>query len=122
MLGLQQYCESRNVLKCCQNAPCASSSHRVVITDMYDYSVHSLVTASHEALKCVKITDSRVIWSPTLSSLKTDSRRVLQNWRNNGCPTSGVLLDNKQSTKRFYKNALKELKRSCITMLVDAYA
>ena len=53
---LQQYCESSNVLKCCQNTPCASSSHRVAITDMYDYLVHSLATANHKALKCVKIT------------------------------------------------------------------
>ena len=110
---LRQYCESRNVLKCCQNAPCASSSHRVAIADMYGYLVHSLATACHEALKCVKIPDFRVIWSPDLSSLKTDIRRALQNWRNNGCSTSGVLLDNIQSTKRFYKNALKEHKRSC---------
>ena len=39
-------------------------------------------------------------------------KRALRNWRNNGCPTSGVLFDNKQSTKRLYKNALKEHKRS----------
>ena len=76
---MQQYCEARNVLKCSQNAPCASSSHRMAITDMYDYLVHSLATASHEALKCVKIPDSRVIWSPKLSSFETDGRRALQN-------------------------------------------
>ena len=109
---MQQYCESHNVLTCCQNAPCASSSHDVAITDMYDSLVHSLATASHEALKCVKITESLVISSPKLSSLKTDSRRALQNWRNNGCATTDVFFDNKQSTKRLYKNALKEHKRS----------
>ena len=37
----------------------------------------------------------------------------MQNWHNNCCPTSGVLFDNKKSTKRLYKNALKEHKRSC---------
>ena len=77
--------------------------------------MHSLATVrpSHEALKCIKITDSRVIWSPKLSSLKINSRRALQNWRNNGYPTSGVLFDNKQSTKCLHKNALKEHKLSC---------
>jgi hypothetical protein len=68
--------------------------------------------ASQCALKYIKSRggEKHVIWSPKLTKLKAVSRNALQRWRDGACPTRGVLFDDKQNTKRAYKNAQKDQK------------